>query len=522
MMSDFYAVMRSRADNSELQFIGLDVQPTSYSKHVLGGCKEAKLAVRGPALALWECLKWLRNPLDIYHQFYRRVWWGLITSVELHIDGEIYKATLDTMTNRIKVAYMQDNVRGTTAWSADAASIAIYGYKETILSGNNLTAAAATAQAALQLARFSTPGAKDDPSAIFNPKSEAVAYITCRGWYSTLDWQRAILSLGKEEYATLGTGYRSLGWGNDITPPYSYVTAVEQIFMLADSEGWYLDAVEVPVAIYTDTTDSLLIKIYADSAGSLGSLLETITVPYTEVTSAFNAFGWIRHAAAGTLLIAAATSYHIALYKNGANSPTLQYYWMGNQAHTYARGGVAKDFYNGAWVASDRNMGFRLFGTWTNTHKIERLLDQWQFGNGYTVTGTYAAKSSPILNGDTTLLTEVEKQMLIGVSDGRRLLLTVNADRSVDVAPEPLPTAVGYYLQSDGTLRDSYWQQQDWLLCPVGQWIKKVDSPPPGVVVASDSLDDPSMVFYDGLEYNCISGTITSSESRAYPTLGGR
>ena len=108
-----------------------------------GGMERCEITATGNAYDLWALLGWLRYAVEVLDDLGVPIWWGYAHELYLSVGAISLGISLDGMSNSIAIAYVSDNARGTTAWSRDSTSTSEYGTKELLLSGDNLTTAAA-------------------------------------------------------------------------------------------------------------------------------------------------------------------------------------------------------------------------------------------------------------------------------------------------------------------------------------------------------------------------------------------
>jgi hypothetical protein len=191
----------------------LQLDHVYHRSSVRGGPLSAEVSASGPENALWETLNWLRRPIEIRNEHGQLVWWGLVNEVRLTWAGLTIGATLDTMSNRIAVAYSYTDanggsVRGTTAWAVNQSSIDRYGTKERLLSLGEGQAAGALARRTEELTNYASP--RGVPS--FGG-GDLGATLLCVGWYETLTWQIFNRLEGRIEFGESSNAEHSLGWG---------------------------------------------------------------------------------------------------------------------------------------------------------------------------------------------------------------------------------------------------------------------------------------------------------------------
>lgn len=161
-----------------------------YDWHCIGGPRYATLKVTEvDSLSLWRLAEMLGYRVLLGDNQGRRVWWGYINDVVLHIQGRVLSVGLDDMANTIMVHYSDPQITGTQAKTANAintVSVARYGTKELIYSTSDIsTAAAAEALRDQLLAIRYRPVIQRSIEGVSGDYAE----IHCRGWYSTLDWK---------------------------------------------------------------------------------------------------------------------------------------------------------------------------------------------------------------------------------------------------------------------------------------------------------------------------------------------
>jgi hypothetical protein len=179
----------------------------SYSHAAIGGPDRASIAASGDVSQVWECIEWLRCPIEIVDHQGRPVWWGFVHSVQVQAGPFSFGVSLETMSNTIAVAYSRRSsgtsaagVRATTAWLADTVSVSTYGTKELLLSGDMPDAVTANAYRAAALASLKYPV----PTVRLEEGEQVSATIDCLGWWHTAEWRYFTETPGIVSYTTEG------------------------------------------------------------------------------------------------------------------------------------------------------------------------------------------------------------------------------------------------------------------------------------------------------------------------------
>jgi hypothetical protein len=177
----------------------------SYSQTVIGGSKQATLEVAGDRKILLEYLNKLRTPVEFTDERGQKVWWGFIADVSVQFGAITIGVSLDTMSNKIAIAYSLVDpgsatvgTRATTAWATDTVSVAQYGTKELMASVSGATAAQAEQARDVLLAQKKYP----IPTVALADQNDGKATIHCRGWWDTLGW-RQYVNAGTTSVATM-------------------------------------------------------------------------------------------------------------------------------------------------------------------------------------------------------------------------------------------------------------------------------------------------------------------------------
>jgi hypothetical protein len=166
----------------------------------MGGPKQAVVKVKGSDTDLWELLKLLRSPVEVYSgEGGDPLWWGYLAEVRVIAANPYSKregrveatTTIDQLYNKIAVAYAKVDLdtgaeeRDTTGWAEDTASQADYGIRELLWSCSAATQLHAEAARDAKLAQDKFPNTYIRPA---YDATESEATLVCRGWWDTLGW----------------------------------------------------------------------------------------------------------------------------------------------------------------------------------------------------------------------------------------------------------------------------------------------------------------------------------------------
>jgi len=200
---------------------GVEITPTRWSAHSKRGPLDCEIEVTGQLPALWEMAQWLRYELIIRNEFGTRCWWGCMTGIDITNGATTIGISLDEMYNRVAVRYSYEapggQLSGETAWTDDAASVAVYGIKELMQNESETTPAEAADLASTILdykglpigtVAFSGPSASSGTSA----EGQPTARIYGKGWVDTLAWRYLNIPQGRILHEDGGTE-QTMGYG---------------------------------------------------------------------------------------------------------------------------------------------------------------------------------------------------------------------------------------------------------------------------------------------------------------------
>lgn len=181
---------------------GLEWTVERYSTKSYGGPYEAIVSAKGDLMTLWELLTVLRCPVNIRAQQGDIVWWGYISSVDITTINPFAEnslpiqvsSSLESMSNRIAVAWNEQEAGGnlgerqTTAWIDDTWSQGLYGVKELLASGGDLTTEDLVLNAQQTLLNQKRLPITE---ITFRQNLPSRATVRCFGWWQSMAWKYA-------------------------------------------------------------------------------------------------------------------------------------------------------------------------------------------------------------------------------------------------------------------------------------------------------------------------------------------
>ncbi|MFA5714355.1 MAG: choice-of-anchor R domain-containing protein [Candidatus Paceibacterota bacterium] len=487
-------VYQSRAYADVLQ-LDLDYKIKKYSRAAVGGPKSADIEATGNENNLYRLLELLRCPVVLYDNHEYKRWWGMISEVTVQSGAVQFGVSIDSMKNKIAVAYTIDNIRYTTAWSSDADSTAEYGIKELLLSKSK------TSESMALQARDTQLQSSKYPIGITKPYSgnEAKAIIKCKSWLETLDWRYYLNNVGKEFYDQLGTGGREIG--EDDRP------IAGMSFQILATVAW--DAVYVWLHAYKHPSDdppvdNLQCAIYSDVAGSPGVSLASGSIAAADLET--NA-EWVKFTLSVAVTLNPGTTYWIVVSRSGAVDADSYFMVDTNRENGYPRGSLK--LYStvlSAWVDREfkGDMNFIIEGSQETTSQISDLITNvGQFFAGTHIDDASGVFTNQYRDGDSIALDEFEKLLECGTTNDRRLLCDVTDSRYLRLYEEPTkPTDMvdAYKLDRQYRLYDPFGNLIDPSECKAGVWCAHKDIIPDSVDLSK--LANPSPFFIEEAEYN--------------------
>jgi hypothetical protein len=244
-----------------------------------------------------------------------------------------------------------------------------------------------------------------------------------------------------------------ISWGDSVSQDN-----IAQGFQLPTS--WTVTHIAIQIKRIGNPTDNFRIGLYPDSGGIPGTVLSAIEIVgstlYTEST-------WMEWPLDVPLLLSASTTYYLNMRRTGSPSLTDGYeITIDDEAH-YA-GGTLRVYNGTTWVApptdnpNGTDMPFRLIGEIQSTELLAKALTAAS-GTGGAFTNTLIFIQSNVMvrqyvEDVRAALDEINEMLDAGTSDGKRLVASVERDRSVvvDVQQEATYPSQNLLFGRDGKL----------------------------------------------------------------------
>ena len=499
----FSVVFRNRDQSLTNQPTGVNLIVERYSKSVHGGCKKASIIALGDSAALWEFAEHIRRPVEIIHnESGECVWWGYLSDVEIRDKNFVSNITIDSMANRVAVAYTEMNKRGTTAWSSDTASVAEYGTFQRLFSMREISGAAAIQRRATKLALYKNPQIETRPRA----SRDTRATLTFRGWYEPMKRRYYANDGGLEEYTNDGSGAREIG--EDDRP------IMTQSFQLSSAAGWTTTEIWLKIYKVGTPADNLQIALYSDSGGDPDASQAAAVLAGASVPTAPT---WTSFTLDSSVALSTETVYHIHVSRSGAVDASNYFMIDSNFDLGYSTGSMK--LYSttlSAWVAKNMDALFKVVGSVASTTEISSIAsDSGEFISGTDIEDASGINTHLYRNGDYTAWTEIMALLDIGTDNSLRLLADVSRSRRLRIYEEDAITVVNYKLSAEGNLYTSAGRLVPPEDCLVGKWVALEHVVPD--TVDTSVLVSPSPIFIDEAEYS--GGRWTPTKTRGAKDL---
>ena len=412
------------------QLPGVGVERLRWS--IEGGASEAILRIDSNRVA-FEALGMLRCGVEVYEHGIP-IWWGYVDAVEA-VRGQIaLRGDLASMVNRVATSYLYTYMtqqqwfswRKITSWVEDAASVAEYGKKEKLIELGSVSTAEAEGRrdALLSVAAWPRPVACPSKS------DQPGITITCKGWWSTLDWVHWALPAG-EGYGVQGRDIQDVG------AVYSKVA-----MSFTASSNYTVDSLAAMVRKVGSPADNTVFSLQADSGGNPSGVdLATGSLALSGMAYDFN--WWILPM--GTpYAVTSGSTYWMVFSRSGGNDASNFYYLNVNEDCSAA--GTFK-IYSGSWGARSPNAHppYQVIAGEETTAQIANLVAAsacGQFFTGVLVDQASGLRTMSYRLGTETGLTEARGLLAFGAPGVGPLQAEVTRERILRVYKQPTEAEV--------------------------------------------------------------------------------
>lgn len=399
------------------------------------------VAKSGNPEQLRDMLYHLRAPVDIYDDTGTWVWGGYLFESGVQIGGVKRTVSLENYYNAVRVGYPTTGGQTAyTAWVTDATGITNYGRKElteTTASGNP-TAAANYATTLLAVYSKIIPSVE-----VGTGENEAT--LTCKGWYSTLEWRNY-------SRAALGLSY----WPNPIPNQSKMLGAASDghhgVSMPCTTNGAYaFDSVTIILHHSGGFPQDITVALRepASPPGS-GTLRQSVTTDETAVVWGENTFYF-------SALYSWPSAHTFNLIISVPSESPSQVYFYGIDASV---AGTVLVEYFGLWSSPspDFSVEYKLHGVLANETRIsDAIASHAAFFTGTDTVASGQNTDTYVADG-VTLKSIVDGILEMGTSSGTRLLATMTEGRRLRLSAEVAGDAstATLMITESGKLKDRY------------------------------------------------------------------
>ncbi len=484
---------------------GLRFKVDSLRWNAIGGCESATITVEGDLDALEELIDMTGDPVVVYDDTGKKVWWGQVFEATVQNDAVEYGETLEEMANRVAVAYDDGtNGRQTTAWAQDVASMDRRGTIERLYTTSNRTAAQCTIlrDTKLALVGHPLPILRDIPGG----KGQK-ATLTCKGWYGTLNNQYYSTSNLVQEY-------KPAVWGDPNGPiiilndfyHWEYGDAKQPI-TFAGTVPWRLDTASF-IFNMEGGAPALNVTMTGGGVTATGSLAAGMH-PWNQLVPIT-----MRTAGGERPLLSPGVVYTFQFH----TVTTTQTWKIGYAA---LQGTDRIQQWNGIgsyWAIYNYTAMYRLSGFLDNVVQIATAVAaEGEFITAVDQVNLSGIETDPVRDAEQKLGDLVDDLLAAGTVNNLRLLAEVTEDRRLRIHEEPIADVdtVDYLKRPDGTIEDRLGNSVSPATNIAGQWCIRKESLPP---VSSVPATESALVFVESCEYSGSDDSLTL-EPRTLPEM---
>ena len=535
----------------------------NYSHAAIGGPKRASISAFGTEADIWNLVELLRCGIDIYRDGGEKVWWGIVSEVQVRVGALSVSVSIEEMANRISVGYSSFNNRKDTDWAEDEFSVDKFGYKEIRLTLSDATddQADKLRDTALEMKRLPVSNISFD-SAVEGSLSATIYGI---GFFDTLDWRYYAQAKGLEQYDGGGGGGQKLGVyyqantiafnsdgtitdssgsglgifdegdiiavRNSSTNDGSYTVksandteveidtsvgslsnegagatvtlesahSVTQSFTQRSGSSWDASSIHLRVQKSGSPTDNFIARIYDGAAASSASMMASGSIAASSMSDSSD---WIEIPLSSSATLLNNNVYWIVATRSGSQSGSDFYNVSISEDAGYAYGSFwVSDGMTFTEKSPAADMIFKVVGTQMTTSQIQETFQtKQQFFYGLEIQESSGVETNQFRDGENTALSEIVSLLETGTTSNRRMLAQVTPDRVLKVFQESQNLSGSqYYINIDRSIKDPDGVEIPLYKCPVGVWIKLSDIIPHGIDYLVNNISD---FFLEEYEYS--------------------
>lgn len=260
-----------------------------------------------------------------------------------------------------------------------------------------------------------------------------------------------------------------------------------------------VDKIALSVGKVGNPIDNVQVSIYSDVAGLPGVLLVSTVLPAASIAQQAT---WTWFDLPNTLTTVAATPYWIVIERDGALSAT-DYFTLRLIAESY---GTCLAWTGTAWTGHPQvidgvgvTVPFQLWGAEDTLLQLKRVITD--AGQWFTGIDDRVGASGRLLNqyvGEELEALDVAEDLIAkGLSDGRRIFITVTPERVVRIEAEPTAPELVERWMRNGKIGGAAGGMRERGTLPVGEWLALEAVP-----VAVNSVLAISPAIVDAAEYS--------------------
>lgn len=297
----------------------------------------------------------------------------------------------------------------------------------------------------------------------------------------------------------------------------AYGQRVYQTFVPGGSADWTAHYVEIMLRKVGAPTDGVMVSLTADSGGSPGTVLETVTVDDADIDTEM---GWIAFEFSNTIALNPATTYGILVRRVDSlvAAHAWDFYEVGLD-HQAGYGAGALKMYDGtAWQSpvEAKSLCFRVLGGVDTAMQVKGIVNATGQFVGALVEDNGGVAVNQFRSGKNRALDEIEALLDTGMSGGTRLVMTVMRTEHVRIAARPAAATAQLIARSPTELVTKHGQPLSPGVLPVGEWVEDDDA-----YMMTGALASLSPFFVERAEYDVDGGWGLEAEGQPDPWAVG-